>query len=260
MGEIINIFHAVSGGYSYMALLFISLLFLYVRVPDKRVILVYPNVVFIAIFFNPILKIIIEKYFLGGGVYWRLWWLIPVNFIISVVCVYTEDLLKKRVEKVIGLTAMCLIIILSGRLVFNEMTFVRSENRFKLPNEILEVSTILEDDLQGKQPEEHKIVATYEVAWRIRMYNPELYLTFGRYPTLSQCLHATDIYELVNAENVSFENLHSLLEINDVQYLILENRQVNVSSEEGVGPEKLGYVEIGRTETYCVFRTNIVKM
>lgn len=256
MKEIIELYHAVGGGYSYLGLLLIGLLFLYLKKPDQRELLIYPNLIFMAIFFNPLFKNIIETYFLGKGVFWRLWWLIPINGIIALMCIFTLDLIKKKYEKVIVFMAACLIIVMSGKPVFNDGNFVRTENKFKMPNEILEIGNAIELDQNEKTAEENIIVAPYDVAWTIRMYNPGLYMLYGRNPELSEGLYTEKLYGLVNGETIDLEALHSLLKINNVKYVVLKNKQVDLLQEEHMDPKHFEYEEIGHTDNYSVYRTN----
>lgn len=257
MQEILTSYRGVSGGFPYMGLFFLSLLFLFVVYRKQRELWFYPNLLALFVLFNPLMIPFLNRYLLagGGGVTWRIWWLMPIPFLIAMMFTKTLDYVKGK-EKILVAIMMCLIIILSGNYIFNSTNFRQSENAFQLPPEVLEISRMISQDSLEQGIEEENVVAVYEVAWRLRLYNPEIRMLFGRRPDTRTGIHAVELFKIVNSEEPDFEHADSLLREDNVSYIVVNRQGLYEMPEHLKRPENLGYELVGVTENHRVYRTD----
>lgn len=255
MQEIFEFYRRVAGGFPYMGLFFLSLIFSYVVFRKKRELWVYPNLLVLLLLFNPFIKGILNRYFLEGDVSWRMWWIIPIPFLISVMFTKTLDFVKGK-ERVFLSIIICLTIVVSGRFVFNSNNFTWAQNSFHLPHDIIEISRIIMDDSLEQGIVEHNVVAVTDVAWRLRMYNPEIQMLYGRHPTSFVGVHSVEIHQIINSEQPDFERADSLFREDGVLYIVLNRQNLYALPEYFVHPDELGYEMLGFTENYKIYRTD----
>ena len=256
MQEIITSYHRVAGGYPYMGLFFISLLFMFIIFRKERELWFYPNMLILLVIFNPIIIPILNRYFLtgSGGVTWRIWWIIPIPFLIAVMFTKILDYVKGK-EKLLVVVLACITIILSGSYIFNSDNFRRTENRFQMPNEVIHVSWMISYDSAEQGIEEENVVAVRDVAWRLRLYNPEIRMLYGRRPSARTGAHSEEIYGIINSERPDFEHADSLFKEDNVSYIVVNRHGLYVLPDYMIRPSELGYELIGVTESYRVYRT-----
>ena len=255
MQEIVLSFHRLAGGYPYMGLFFLSLLFVYIVFRKQRELWFYPNVLILLVLFNPIIIPILNQYFLIGGVSWRIWWIIPVPFLIAIMFTKTLDYLIGR-EKIFATILICVTIILAGNFIFNSTNFSRTQNRFQLPDEIIYINRLISHDSVERGVVEQNVVAVSDVAWRLRLYNPEIRMLYGRGVDFRTSEFEAEIFEIINSHEPDFEQMDSLLEKAGVSYIVVSRHGIYVLPENLTSPKELGYELIGFTEHYRVYRTN----
>lgn len=94
---------------------------------------------------------IIMDYAIGKTVYWRMFWLLPITFVIAYFAVSCISQLKNRLFAVVLAVLMLSGLAFSGRLVYNKDVFHKSTNYYKLPQTVLGVC-----DAMKKMPMERK--------------------------------------------------------------------------------------------------------
>ena len=251
MENVIKVFHEYSGKCPYLILFFIALLLSYTIFSEKRELFFYPSVCILALLFIPNIKKAIEHFFVGEGVYWRLWWLIPINLLIALVITYFIERTEGEKEKIFVITIFMIMIVFSGKIVFNTQNFTITENFYKIPNDILEISAIIEKDQKTKQETDDVIVAVRDVAWQLRIYDPRLKMLYGRTPEITDGVNVDQIDSTINSPNIDWKMLHDLLAKNHTKYLILQMKQIEGEKEK---MKDMGYDRIGETKTYVIFR------
>ena len=114
------------GSGMYLALYFIAILYIFLKETDKNIktFLGYFSIVTIFIILNPIFNKCIDT-FINVNVYWRMFWLLPVGITIAYAAVKLIQDRKENKEKVIVFFSICLIIMASGKLVYNKENFWR---------------------------------------------------------------------------------------------------------------------------------------
>lgn len=256
MREVIDMFIKYAGGHAYMWVFFACLVFMFIVFKKDREYWSYPNLVILLVIFNPIIMYFLTSRFLVGGalgVFWRTWWIIPIPIIMAITFTKLLDYVKGK-QKALVAVVLCGVIILSGQFIFNRDNFHRTQNIYQLPNEILYISELVERDLGGGNPSENKVVAVYEVAWRLRLYNPEIKMLFGRRANNSI---TREISSNINGRVPDFKSLDLVLQDLDVSYLVIDNIRIEALGYHDSRPEDVGYILIGDTGSYSIFRVNL---
>ena len=200
---------------------------------------------------------ILGRYFLTGGTIgtaWRIWWIIPIPFLIAMMFTEFLDFVRGK-EKIFMVTLICLTIVMSGRFIFNEHNFTRTENVFQMPNDIIEISKMISEDSVSHDEIEQNVVAVYSVAWRLRMYNPEIMMHYGRRHSGIR-INSELIFYAINSHIYDFEVTNYLLKEAGVSHLVIYEWQIYSLTEYAITPKQLGYDLIGYTQYYRVYRTN----
>ena len=255
MQEVFSMLNKYSGGYPYMWLFFASLIFFYVVFKKEREFWLYPNLLILVVILNPFIMYFLTRYLLVGGalgVFWRTWWIIPIPIMIAIMFTKLLDLVKGKGKIVLGVL-LCLTIALSGQFIFIRDNFYRTQNMYQLPNEILWISEIIESDLGGQDPAQNRVVAVYEIAWRLRLYNPDIRMQFGRTPRSDV---GREIFDNINVPAPDFKVIDLLLQDLQVSYFVIDNLRLDSLEYPSLSPEDVGYILLGDTGYYSVFRVN----
>ena len=104
--------------------------------------LVWPTILVLLFLFNPLFYRYVGSRFFAG-VYWRLFWMLPVSFTAAYVVVWLVCRWKKQAVRIVVLVAALGTIALSGQKIYSKATFTEAENEYKLPQAALDVADIL---------------------------------------------------------------------------------------------------------------------
>ena len=239
------------GNGAYMILFLISLIYILIKEKQNKTIRIflYGTIILAVIIFNPLVYKILEPIF-SGGVYWRMFWMFPIAITVPYVAVkwITE---KKEPEEVktkgkifwqkafIGV-AICVIIILSGKVVFNTDNFEVATNWYKLPQEALEIATMISEDSCEKKV---ALVPETIVAY-IRQYNSDIILRYARNP------HTYANEPMVSAlQRGAVAEIMEDSEKHGTNYIVFRNE---TSLTENM--EDYGFEILGKTNTYTVYK------
>ena len=117
----------------------------YITIEDKLrcLLVVIPFVLFVT-FLNPLFCDFVSRHITGIVVYWRLYWIMPMELIIAVALAVIIESRKKIVFKVgIALVSVGLILC-SGKYMYSKNLYFEShQNYYKIPNEVLYASNLL---------------------------------------------------------------------------------------------------------------------
>ncbi len=111
---------------------------------NLRLTLVMISVALFLTFLNPILCAPVSIYITGIIVYWRLYWILPMDLIITVAMALIIGRIKKKYYKILIVTIMILLILFSGKYMYSKNLFFEPhENYYKIPQKVLTVSDYL---------------------------------------------------------------------------------------------------------------------
>ena len=133
----------------YISLFIFALLYLFIHLREKNKSIktfleIYP-IVILLIIWNPLFtKILIN--FIGETVYWRVYWLLPIGFLLAYVFTRMIFKLEERYQKALASLAIFIIIFMSGEFIYTSKWFKKVDNYFKVPDHVLEMIFIISED------------------------------------------------------------------------------------------------------------------
>lgn len=244
MLEAINIikqaFIEYVGTGSFMTLFFLSLVYIYKK--EEKIEIrnfLWFSLVSLVIILNPIFYMLIVK-FIGTGIYWRMFWVLPVGIIIAYIG--TKIILKneKKSEQIIIALSIISIIVLGGKCVFNEQNYQLATNWHKLPQEALDITRMIESDDEKNK----RLLVPHDLVAYIRQYDASIFL---RYPR--------------KADNYDDEPIVLKMEQGDVKYIVDDCVKYSIkyvvfrkSVKLSEPIENYGFYVLGETSNYFLYK------
>lgn len=167
-----------SGSCFYLLLYLIALIFLFLKGNDReKAAFVYPAVIMLFTVYNPLLPVIIDRFFDINDEYYRFIWASPVVLCVSV-CVtklITEFCRTDARKLTVGVAAL-LILIGAGSFVYSD-GYVRVTNAYKMPEEVIEVSRQIHANTGAEYP---RAACDFELDMELRQYDGKILSTATR--------------------------------------------------------------------------------
>lgn len=198
-----------------------------------------------ASFFVPCIYIVAKC--IGIDVYWRFYWMLPVNVLIAYLL--TENVPKKEdmlQYKIIYAVIILVVILGSGSLVLTDQAYAKSENPYELNQEAVELCDIILENL-GEKEIVKAIFPPQHVVW-VRQYSAKVHMMYGRKQVSKAGKKAKEYYRMgLTAE--SYHGLVSLAKRYDYNYIIYVR---DLSSDTYLNEN--GFYCIGVSGDYGVYR------
>ena len=112
-----------------------------------------------------------------SGVYWRLFWMLPISFAIAYVLTRLTGRIKRQILRVAAAAAAVLVIAVSGERIYNDVTFTEAENEYKLPQAAIDVADVM---AAAGVNWKVKAIVPNELLCYIRQYRCDIGLFYGR--------------------------------------------------------------------------------
>lgn len=250
MKEILTTFQNYCGSGFYPLLFGAALLYLLITEKDKKVrmVLLDTSLVIAVLFFLPFFKWFMDL--LDEGTYYRILWLLPMTAVIA----YAGVKLAGRHYR-IGFAALALVLVLSGKYVYQSQHISKAQNRYHIPNVVV---AICNEMMPAEDEERVWAVFPEELIYFVRQYTSEVQMPYGREMLEAQWEWNWDthpIYKIMRESTIDVEALAPLLTEYNVQYLVL-NRSVPVTKD----PEECGLVKLATIEAYDLYRNPAVEL
>ena len=154
---------------------FISLCYLFFseKRKDRRVLFVYVPLILLLLFFNPLFFELFTKS-LGGDIYYRMIWLLPVTITLAYTVVSVCTKLQGKMRIAFGCAAMVLTVI-SGSYVYGGHIVSKAENIHHVPREVAEICDLIEEPGM-----EVMAVFPREMLHFVRQYTARICMPYGR--------------------------------------------------------------------------------
>lgn len=229
-----------SGGY-YWILLMLAVVFCLCIRGRKHRFLGWYTILYCVLVLNPVSAVILSKLGLDG-VYWRVFWMIPMGGLVAYALVKIIGIVNKKVLRGILVVVSVVIVICSGRLIYTSENFQLAENVYKIPDNVLEVSECLEPG--------NAVLAPVDIMVWLRTYNADLYMPIGR---------QSYYFEGNEEKNLLIDSL-SNFNVTDVEYIatgameygckyiVLENNRQMVGDWE-----TYGYYLADQTDEFLIY-------
>ena len=207
------------------------------------------TLVITVLFFLPFTKTVMNL--LGEGeTYYRILWLLPM----AVVIAYAGIRLFGKHYR-IGFVVLALVLVLTGKSVYNSPYLSKAQNRYHIPNSVI---AICNEIMPAEEEERVWAVFPQELIYYVRQYTSEVQMPYGR-----EMLEASwewnwdthPIYKIMREDTIDLDALSPLLTEYNCQYLIL-NKSVPYTGD----PQKNGLTKIADIEAYELYRNEAVEI
>ena len=199
---------------------------------------------------NPLLCNVISYHVTSVPVYWRLYWIIPIQFTIAIALSYLVTLRK---NKVLSYTLCCAMIILeslSGTSMFQKnVTFFDHVNYYKVPTEVIMTADTI---TATSSPNEGKhVTAAFpaEISYYVRQYDSHIAVIGSRsFQNGDRMIGDSDknygwLYEAIyTAHALDDPEVISCLNTLDVSYVFIYGDFINTTNYEAIPIDTYGYL------------------
>ncbi len=179
-----------SAGYIVPFLLSIILLFLWLKNKEAKDMLGRYSILMLLLIYNPIFFILSALWLSGSTITWkayvaagslnylRVFYALPVTFLIAFVFVEAADRLKKKWKKAVLITSCVVIFLLTSKNVYCNGNYAKADNWHKVPEDTVAVCEIMRRNIEPD--EEIKVLVTNDLIIYIRQYAAEVTMPYGR--------------------------------------------------------------------------------
>lgn len=235
-----NTFIEYKGEGMYFALFLIGILYFLLKEKNKKVKLLfvlYPIIMMI-ITINPIFHKLIGNFF--ENTYWRVYWLIPL---IIEIAYFSVRFIKEQEGKnrIIASVGIVVIIIFSGRLIYNKDNFTKTGNLYKLPDESVLVAQLIGAD----EAEYKKAIVPETLVAHIRQIDASIELLYKREP--DGVYFKIPAWTESNSGNV--KGITAIAKEKKCNYVVFKKAVVLNGKMEDYGFEK-----INETPNYAIYK------
>ncbi len=191
---------------------------------DRRKKLFTVSVLGCVVIINPVVYKLVGTRFLSG-VYWRLFWALPIVIVVAVVLTEFTGKVKKEWLRVIAVGVLCLVIAVTGKSVINRGTYTLAENDYQIPQEAIDVSDVV---LEASGGNHTTIIVPDELVCYIRQYTGKIALAYGRniWGFINNAVDwQYELYDLMNAEQIDYAALRDTAYAYDCRYIVFNAEQ-----------------------------------
>jgi hypothetical protein len=205
----------------------LSIFYLLVREKKKhiRVIFVYSPIVLLLIFFNPWIADLFYRY-IGDEIYYRILWLIPMSVLIAYSLLHIYMHLAGRKKQIFAGVA-CVLLIVSGNYVYDDIHFRPAENLYHIPQSVVEICDYIE--VEGRE-----VMAAFphEMIQYVRQYSPIVCMPYGREVMLNLWGNYDPFYAQVEAKVLDVEQITKLAQETGCHYVIVNAEKEKIGDFE----------------------------
>lgn len=243
-----NNFYEYFGTGFFLPLFLLGILFILVF-RDRRkssCFMAFASIILMVISFFPPCVYVINKC-IGIDVYWRIYWLLPVNALIAYLFVETmPSKADKTSVKVLYAVIAAGILCIAGEPIFTSEAFSKSENAYEIPQETVELADMIE---QSAEPDEEiNAIIPPDHALYVRMYSGKINQMYGRKNVSRRGKKAIAAYENPDAMAAA-KKLVRLAKRNHYNYVVYYNDENVIAYFE-----KKEFEYIGNVGIYAVFK------
>lgn len=219
--------------------------------------LLYPSLVVLIFINNPLsIYYIVDKGLMAYNRYVRLYWLLPIAFVLAFLCVKLVTKAKKW--RRIAVALICSgIIIYTGRYMFTEESFFKMTNLYKIPDDVIEICDFIEEDVRfaNQKLEEIRIVVPSDYSNYICQYNGNIKLLYGRYSDYSPFYSiAENMRKLMESPELDVQAICVGAHESECDYIIIDANKPKKGRFI-----KYDYEKLIETEDYVIYKQVVDK-
>lgn len=217
----------VKNGYLVLGIIALIIILLTGK-KEEKICIVGGTIVSLLTFLNPVFSKLISQKIIGVGVYWRIWWIIPLYCIIAIAFVNVFHLCIHYLPKIMMVCAVLGIVIFKGRFMYSpNLYFKEYQNIYQIPNEVLSVC-----DFLLKKDKYVSILVPNDMTRKVRQYSTKLYIPIAKYMIDSKViipgtkLTYGEVYSSIYNDNNISEEIYNALKNLDVKYIVTREKLV----------------------------------
>ncbi|MCR4591310.1 MAG: hypothetical protein K5668_10885 [Lachnospiraceae bacterium] len=197
-----------NGSALYLPLYLLGLIFIAVKGDrEMKRFFLWPGAVILLTVYNPLLPLVINRFFDVNKEYYRFMWITPVCIEIAFLSVcYCMRSDKSRGWRIISFIGIILLLMGAGTFIYDE-GYTPKENVYKIPNEVIAVSKMIRNNTDMKYP---VAVMDRDMQMEIRQYDATILLACDRTQYLD-FLAGTEQDELTEEKNEYVDRLLSVI-------------------------------------------------
>ena len=237
----------IGSGWLMWGVFILALIFCFFLGKDMRKKLFTVSALLCVLIMNPVVDRLIGDRFMSG-VYWRLFWTVPIVVTVAAVLTELTGKLKREWLRVLTVGILCLAIAFAGKSVINRGTYTEAENDYQIPQEAVDVCDIILEASGGAAT----VIVPDDLTCYIRQYTCAVRLAYGRNiwgfinnPTDWQFL----LHELMNAEEIDYVTLRTTAKEYDCGYIVFNTDQRKLPQDM----ESYGYTWVDSAGSYAVY-------
>ena len=214
--------------------------------------LLYPSLVVLIFINNPLsIYYIVDRNLMAYNRYVRLYWLLPISFVLAFLCV--KVVVKAKKWRRIVVAFLCSgIIIYTGNYMFTEESYTKMTNLYKIPDDVIEICDFIEEDLEfnKKKIEETRIIIPLNYSSYIHQYNGDIKTLYGRYNDSPLYYSiAQEMMQLMEAPELDVKAICEGAHESECEYIVVDAHK----SKKGKFI-KYDYEKLIETEDYVIYK------
>ncbi len=187
---------------------------------------------------------------IGYTVYWRVLWLLPL---IPVIALAATEFVRSRPSKVtqtILLLLCCGAIALSGKDMLSANSYIRTENRAKVPDEVAQVGNMIRAEAEKDGLSEICVMADDHIVSFLRVYDASILQGYGRALGGLMNGYCYFVFRLMREpEPLNYRRIAWMTKGSGCNFLVL-----HVPDDKLRKVTQFGFVKIGDVGAYSVFQ------
>lgn len=242
--EIAAVFREFMGTGLIVVLYLFCLVYLYLKEEKKyvRILFIYIPIGILLLFFNPLFAQLVYRA-ADEEIYYRILWLLPVTAGIAYTACHIIGKLQGKV-KYGAAVGTAVIIMISGRCVYDSPYFTVAENLYHVPDSVVHICDSI--IVPGRE-----VMAAFpgEMLQYVRQYSSFVCMPYGRETLVERWNAGTELSQIMEQEPLNLEAAVPLLREQGCHYVILRaGRQILGDLKE------FGWEIFGETDGYVIYR------
>lgn len=216
-----------------------------------RILFLYTPAVLLLFYFNPVFGALMRSA-LGGEIYYRILWLLPISISIAYASVHIYGQLRLGGRRRADLAALCMagILMASGSFIYSSPYFFRAENPYHMPDSIVRICDAIL--VPGR---EVMAVFPLELVQYVRQYSAFVCMPYGREMEIARWNFNHPLCDAMEQEVIDMDRLVPLAREYRCHYVIFRGGQ-RLKGEPG----DYGWTLFGEIGGYTVYRDPAVEL
>ncbi len=219
------------------------------------------SIIYVLLVMNPAALTVYLRWFDEKGIYWKVFWFLPILPVIGYVFTEAVSMGKRKIEKACILFAFSFLIILSGSLAFSYNAFEKRETKEKLEQDVMNILPLIES-AEG----EGYAAVTDTLLPYIRDYTGKITLLYSRnlednttvcYGDVELRKQAEAVRDQMNSGPLDAAGLAGAAKEAGVVLIVLNAGTCDVQQMEAAGYQLIGYNT--KYEVYHIVRSTPIR-